>query len=243
MSTGISVIIPVLHERDRINRLIEHLRQQESPVPLEIIVVDGSVSGDTLQAIDAHDIIKVHTGKGRGLQMNKGAQGAQGEILLFLHADTLLPDNGIRKIVNVMEKGQCMVGAFDLGIETDHWLVCLTQYTASIRSRITRLPYGDQAIFIRKDLFQTMGGYREIPLMEDVELMNRIKKAGRTICFIPDRVTTSGRRWNEEGPYYATFRNWLLITLYCMGASPSWLARFYRFTKNPAAARQGNPSG
>ncbi len=211
--------------------LIEHVRRQESPVPVEIIVVDGG-GGDTIQAIDREDIVTIQSGRGRGLQMNRGAAVAKGDILLFLHADTFLPEDGIRKIVDVLSQARYIGGAFDLGIDSDHWFVKATEKVGTIRSRITRLPYGDQAIFIRKAFFDTIGGYKHIPLMEDVDLMRRVKKGGGIIRFIPDRVMTSARRWENEGPYFGMFRNWLLISLYFLGVPPDRLARFY-----PDAAR------
>ena len=237
MSPGISVIIPVLHEGAGINALIEHVRSQEAPVPVEIIVVDGG-GGDTIQAIDSEDIVKIQSGRGRGLQMNRGAAVARGDILLFLHADTFLPEGGIRKIVDVLSQERYVGGAFDLGIDSDHWFVKATEKVGTIRSRITRLPYGDQAIFIRKEFFDTIGRYKHIPLMEDVDLMQRVKKGGGTIRFIPDRVRTSARRWENEGPFFGTFRNWLLISLYFLGVPPDRLARFY-----PADVPPGRDSG
>jgi hypothetical protein len=96
---------------------------------------------------------------------------------------------------------------------------------------LTHIPYGDQAIFLRRDYFQRIGGYADIPLMEDVELMRRIKKRRDTIALLPDRVMSSPRRWEQEGVVFCTVRNWTLITLYCLGVSPQRLARWYRFEK------------
>jgi hypothetical protein len=127
-----------------------------------------------------------------------------------------------------MENGEVVAGAFDLGIRSGRPVFRLIETAASLRSRITRVPYGDQAIFIRKDYFHATEGFREIPLMEDVELMRRIRKAGDRISIIPERVRTSPRRWEKEGVLFCTLRNWTLITLYFLGVPPEKLARFYR---------------
>ena len=145
--------------------------------------------------------------------------------------DTELPQNALERIIAVMKNARSVGGAFDLGIKSDRVALKLIASVASLRSRITRLPYGDQAIFVRRDYFQKVGGYNNIPLMEDVELMRRIKKRGGKINIIPDRVLSSPRRWEQEGMVYCTVRNWVLITLYYLGISPQRLARYYRFGK------------
>ena len=115
-----------------------------------------------------------------------------------------------------------------MGIQSGRRVFRLIETGASLRSRITRVPYGDQAIFIRKDYFESIGGFSEIPLMEDVELMRRIKKGGGRIFIIPQKVMTSPRRWEKEGIVYCTLRNWTLITLYFLGVPPEKLTAFYK---------------
>jgi rSAM/selenodomain-associated transferase 2 len=160
--------------------------------------------------------------------MNKGAVAATGDILLFLHADTLLPTGAFEKIITIMRTGRYVGGAFDLGIVSDRTSYRIIECAASYRSRLTRIPYGDQAIFIRKDVFMGLGGYREFPIMEDVELMRSIKRSGHRIFIIATKVKTSPRRWEKEGIIYCTVRNWVLMTLYLLGVKPNTLARFYR---------------
>lgn len=123
-------------------------------------------------------------------------------------------------------------GAFDLGISSDKWIYRLIARTASLRSRLTRLPYGDQAIFIRRDEFRNLGGYPVIPIMEDVALMRQIKKRGGNINIIAHPVATSPRRWEREGVLYATLSNWLLQAAYFLGRSPEKLARYYPINEN-----------
>ncbi len=237
-----SIIVPVFHESERINRLIDHLSCLEPGDACEIIVVDGSPERDTIDAIRSEQVVKMTTGKGRARQMNAGAAVAKGDILIFLHADTELPLAAFAGIASVMGQGRYVGGAFQLGIQSKKFVYKALTWWVSIRCRITRIPYGDQAIFIAKDYFNMIGGYREIPLMEDVELMRRIKKQGDRICLLPDCVMTSPRRWEEEGFIYVNLRNTLLLILYLLGAAPERLVRFYKSGNAKQAAASVEPN-
>jgi rSAM/selenodomain-associated transferase 2 len=223
----ISIIIPVFHEEEVINEAVDALHRLTLESRLEIIVVDGDPEEQTLKAIRDSGVIRARSEKGRGKQMNAGAMLASGEVLLFLHADTQLPPDGLTRIGTVMRDKNCMGGSFDLGIDSDKLCFRLIERVASLRSRITRMPYGDQAVFLRKDYFLGLGGFRELPLMEDVELMRRVRHSGGKIHIIGERVKTSARRWEKEGVLCCTLRNWMLILLYLLGVSPEYLARFY----------------
>ena len=222
-----SVIIPVLHEAVNINRVIKHLRKIDGGRSAEIIVVDGSPEADTLEAIEDADVIKLSAGKGRARQMNEGAAIARGEILVFLHADTLIPENAFRKIDEVISSGVCKGGAFDLLINSDRPFMKFVTWSARLRSRVTRIPYGDQAIFIRKDYFDEMGGYKDIPLMEDVELMKRVRRRGGRIRILKERAETSARKYISDGIYFSAVRNHALRILYALGVKPETLAKIY----------------
>jgi rSAM/selenodomain-associated transferase 2 len=224
----ISIIIPVLYEANRINLTIDHVYNQEFYENYEIIVVDGDPYGETANTIERKEVKTVLSPKGRALQMNAGAAAARGEILLFLHADTRLPDGALQKISSAMGQGKYMAGAFDLGIDSDKPALRAIARAASLRSRFTRIPYGDQAIFVLRDYFNKIGCYKNIPLMEDVELMQRIKNAGDKIYIISDRVSTSPRRWEREGIIYCSLRNIIIANLYFIGVSPDKLVRYYR---------------
>jgi len=228
MKVDISVIIPVLNEAARINGAIETLFAQGYPGTMEVIVVDGQKEGSTINCIQNPKVVKIISAPGRGVQMNRGADIASGETLLFLHCDTQLPENAFHRIQAVMKGKRVNAGAFDLFIDGKSFAYRIIEKTASLRSRITRIPYGDQAIFIRKSFFLRLGRYSEIPIMEDVDLMRRIKRAKGCICFIDKPVKTSSRRWQKEGLLKCTLRNWLLMTLYLCGMSPEKLARFYK---------------
>lgn len=223
-----SIIVPVFHEGEKVNELIGRLHHLDPEKDLEIIVVDGSLERDTLGAIDSNHVIKIYSEKGRAKQMNVGASAAKGEILIFLHADTELPIHALKKINTLLERKEYVGGAFDLGIKSDKFVFRVIGTLSSLRSRLNRIPFGDQAIFIRKEYFNEIGGYKEIPIMEDVELMRRIKKSSSKIWIFHDRVMTSPRRWEKEGVIYCTLRNWTLQTLYFLGISPHKLANFYK---------------
>ena len=228
MKTGFSIIVPVLHEAPGINDLIGHLRELELAEESELIVVDGSEKEDTRRAITEGKVQCITSLPGRAIQMNAGASVAAGDILIFLHADTRLPNDALRRIGRVMEDKGILGGAFDLGIDSPRWIYRSIAAIASFRSRLTRIPYGDQAIFIRRDIFLRLGGYPEIPIMEDVAFMRRIRQEGGRIHIIPRCVTTSPRRWEQEGVLHTTLRNWLLLLAYCLGAAPETLAKYYR---------------
>lgn len=223
-----SLIIPVLDETALINTTIEHLHNLEENDELEIIVVDGDPEGKTLHAITYGDVRKTTSPRGRGKQMNEGASIASGSILLFLHADTALPPDALKLIAAAMQKTTYVAGAFDLGIKSERPVFRVIEFAASLRSRITRIPFGDQAVFIRKEYFDVIGGFKEIPIMEDVEIMQGIKKRGDKIVILPHKTFTSSRRWEAEGILYSTLRNWVLQILYFFGISPHKLSRFYK---------------
>jgi hypothetical protein len=160
--------------------------------------------------------------------MNLGAGLALAPICLFLHADTRLPSTALVDIQRILRGASLAGGAFDLGIDSPKKAYRLIESVASLRSRLTRIPYGDQAIFIRKNAFWRLGGYRAIPLMEDVDLMRRLKRAGLRIALLNKRVSTSPRRWEQEGALYCTLRNWALMALYLVGWPVERLAKYYR---------------
>lgn len=227
MKTKLSIVVPVLYETEAINPLIEHVRKVGEGEDYEIIVVDGSPEINTIDAIKDRDVIKKTSPKGRARQMNAGAAVARGEILLFLHVDTKLPQGALRKIREVLQDSMCVAGAFDLELDSDRKSLKFIAWTARIRVRLTQIPYGDQAIFIRKDYFDTLGGYKNILLMEDVELMERIKKSRRKIYIIKETVRSSPRKWLKEGIFYTTFRNHIIRILYSLGVSPDKLVKLY----------------
>ncbi len=246
---AISVIMPVLNEGERIQKTLDHLAEIAGQISYEVIVVDGDRAGSTLQYLPSDRPVRgITAARGRGPQMNAGAAIARGEILLFLHADTQLPTTAFTQITTTLKQAptvgahrrapfseDLVGGAFDLSIASSRWTLRTIARVASVRSRLTRLPYGDQAIFIRRSAFVALGGYPEIPIMEDVALMRSIRRRGWRIRILPDRVLTSARRWEREGVWRCTLRNWTMLLAYFAGVSPWTLLAWYSPERSKAS--------
>ena len=225
---AISIIVPVLNEPEGINRTVEHLLRASRDFNAEIIVVDGDPAGSTVRQIALPGVKTIVGPKGRGSQMNAGARAASGGVFLFVHADTCLPHDGVRAVLNAC-RGPCVAGgAFLLGIDNKQWIYRLIESWANIRTGLLKIPYGDQAMFIKKSVFDKIGGYAEIPLMEDIDITRRLKRGGHKITLIKKAVRTSARRWESEGVLYGIVRNNILSTLFYMGMDAVTLKRFYR---------------
>jgi len=227
MKKSLTVIIPVLDETAVINNCISHLRSIDNGVLKEIIVVDGGSRASTLAVIDDTQAIRFASPPGRAVQMNRGAAMAAGDFLLFLHADTLLPAAAFNIIVETLEKYRYKAGSFSLGIDHPSFKYRVVELFAAMRSRMTGVPFGDQGIFIRTDVFRDIGGYSNIPLMEDVELMRRLKKRGTAVKVLREKVRTSPRRWEKNGVVRNTLKNWSIQLLYSCGVSTEKLAGYY----------------
>ncbi len=223
-----SIVIAVLNEAQRINDLIEHITGLSPTADYEIIIIDGDPQGTTINTIENGNVITAIAEKGRAKQMNAGAALAAGDVIIFLHADTELPPGAFDSISQALADGEYVGGAFALGIDSNNPLIRLTAAASRIRNRLTHIPYGDQAIFMRKKYFDEIGRFSNIPIMEDVELMRRIKKTGRKIRILNQKVKTSARRWEKEGVVYTMLRNMVLVTLFYLGVDPNKLTRFYK---------------
>ena len=224
----ISIIIPVLKE-EAILPFITDFKKKCGGYDtnwIEIILVDGDPTGSTVRLISDSAIKTGIAPKGRARQQNFGAKMAKGTVLLFLHADTRLPENFTNLIRESIYAG-FSGGAFDLQIDSSHPLLKLTSRIGSLRSRITGIPYGDQGIFITRSLFEKIGGFPDLPLMEDIALMLRIKKSRRAFIVLPDKAVTSPRMWYKKGILYTMIRNPMLALLYYLGVSPRILVKFY----------------
>ena len=230
----LSIIVPVLNEQAIIGRTVDHLLAAGKDVPAEIIIVDGDPTGSTIREIrlqygkDQETVKTIVGPKGRGPQMNAGASAAAGRVLLFVHADTRLPERGCQLVLDTLRRPDIAAGAFSLGIENGRRIYRLIETWANIRSAVLKIPYGDQAIFIKKRVFEDIGGYAGIPLMEDIDIMRRLKKGGFKTALIREAVYTSARRWENQGVIYGIIRNNLLSWLFYAGVNPSVLKQFYR---------------
>lgn len=220
----ISIIIPVLNEAHIIKSTLEKLQSYRD---VEIIVVDGGSQDDTVAIAQTTGVKTITVTGGRATQMNRGAEIAQGNILLFLHIDTQLPTNFIESITQTLEQPKVVAGAFELAIAGKKRSLRWIEILVKIRSHLLSLPYGDQAIFIAKETFSAIGEFYEMPIMEDFELMQRLKRQGK-IAIAPAAVVTSDRRWQKLGVWQTTMVNQLVIAGYYLGISPDKLSLFYR---------------
>ncbi len=221
-----SVVIPVLDEAAGIDAVVDHVRVVSYGEDVEIIVVDGDPSGSTLAALTRTGVTGLTASTGRARQQNAGAAAAAGSNILFLHADTRLPAGALRAAGAALDAGAAL-GAFSLAIRSPGLWLRLVAAGATLRSRLLSLPYGDQAFFLRREIFCALGGFPDVPLMEDVALARTVRRAGGRVRVLPQHVVTSARRYEAEGALGATARNLALLALYGLGVSPARLARFY----------------
>jgi rSAM/selenodomain-associated transferase 2 len=223
MSAPVSVIIPTLNEEKSIAQV---LADAVALRPHEVIVVDGGSKDRTREISEQLGAVVMITGPGRARQMNCGARRATGDILLFLHADTHLPPAALHDIVAALKNPRYVGGRFDVDLGGNHWLLKIIGTMINQRSRITKVGTGDQAIFVRREVFARMGGFPDIPLMEDIAFCRALKRLGGIAC-LRSKVRTSARRWETEGVWRTMIKMWTLKLLYFAGVSPVTLKRFY----------------
>jgi len=220
-----SIIMPVLNEQSVLEEQLTHLTQLCTQHDCELLIVDGGSVDDTV-AIAKHYGQVISSQRGRATQMNAGAAVANGDTLLFLHADTHLPDDAFRAIEHALASPNVVGGAFRLCFNCDRWPYQLVAFTTNLRSRTRTIFTGDQAYFIRATSFETVGGYPDQPLMEDLEIILRLRKIGKVIL-LPQYVTTSARRHEKIGLLRSVLFMWYLRTLYQFGVSSAQLQRMY----------------
>jgi rSAM/selenodomain-associated transferase 2 len=220
----ISVIIPVLNEAAQIGAALRRTPRTED---FEVIVVDGGSTDETAAIAEAYGVRVIHTAAGRARQMNAGAAVARGDILLFLHADTRLPADFAHVVRKTLAGPGVILGAFRLRIDSPLWGFRIIEALANFRSAFWKMPYGDQAFFLRARHFRMAGGFSNLPIMEDFEFVRRLRRWGR-IAVAPAAVLTSARRWEQLGVLRATLLNQAIILAYLFGVPPARLARWYR---------------
>ncbi|MBD2518698.1 TIGR04283 family arsenosugar biosynthesis glycosyltransferase [Nostoc sp. FACHB-973] len=223
----ISIIIPAINEAGNIK---EAIATTQISTNIEVIVVDGGSSDDTAAIAQSLGVKIISSSPGRAVQMNTGAVAASGEILLFLHADTRLPAGFDEMIRTVLQQPSTVAGAFNLRIDASLLSLRWVELGVKWRSHFCQMPYGDQAIFLTKAVFQQIGGFPELPIMEDFELIRRLKAKGR-ITIISTPVVTSARRWLQKGVFKTTLLNQIVIIAYLLGVSPEQIRHWYRGEK------------
>ena len=243
-SKSTSVIIPAFNEEVTLKACLESAKGLN---PLEIIVVDGGSTDRTREIAQDAGAIVEKSRKGRGVQMNTGASLAKGEILLFLHADTVIAnevssfchpelDSGSKEMLKRVQHDKTEIfdkyigGFFRLKFDDNSISTRLVEMFANVRARLLFLPYGDQAIFIKRDIFKKLGGFREYPFLEDIDFAMRIKKFGK-LKYIPVKVIASSRRLKKGyplSPIFVSLRNVIIALFFMLGISPYRLIRLYR---------------
>lgn len=221
---SISIIIPVLNEAANISKTLASIQPQNI---IEIVVVDGGSEDDTVKIAKLSGVKVISSLPGRARQMNQGATVASGDILLFLHGDTCLPPGFDVMIGQALEKPNIIAGAFAISLDAPSLCFRVLEAAINWRSLYFHMPYGDQGIFLRKKTFEEMEGFPEIPIMEDFELMRRLKSRGK-ITIIHAPVITSSRRWLRHGIWKTTLINQIIILAYLMGIKTEYIVAQYR---------------
>lgn len=239
----LSVIVPALHEAGIIEDTVSHVRAMGAGRTVEVVVVDGSPSLDTLAALPEGDAIAFGSSRGRAVQMNAGARAASGDVLLFLHADTRLPDGALDDAWGLVTSGGFDLGAFRHGFDDDRPLHDLVSLVNDIRARGTRTPWGDQAIFASRGAFEGLGGFPEVDIMEDAAFSRAARRARLRVGFVPKRVRTSPRRFDAEGGIVlGVARDLFILALDMLRFPPEGLARLYRYPHGCGSDARANPS-
>jgi rSAM/selenodomain-associated transferase 2 len=229
----ISIIIPALNEAEVIEKAIASAL---CGLNIEVIVVDGGSTDDTRLLAKGMGVKVIESPAGRAAQMNQGAQAALGKILLFLHADTSLPpgfDTLVRAVLSSVPSQSSRIsiaGAFPLKIDADFAKLRWVEWGVNWRSRVLQMPYGDQALFVKAETFSKVGGFPILPIMEDFEMVRRLKPLGKVVI-VSDPVITSARRWLKRGVFSATVINQVIVLGYFLGVNPERLRQLYQHGK------------
>lgn len=225
---SLAIIVPMLNEAAGIGATLAALRELD----VEIVAVDGGSSDKTVHSAAPHADLLITSARGRARQMNAGAAATQAEFLLFLHADTTLPPAADQLIFNALAHG-AEWGRFDVRISGNSRWFPIIASLMNLRSRLTGIATGDQAIFVKRSVFEQIGGFPDLPLMEDIVLSQRLKKISRPAC-LRQKVTTAGRRWEKHGVLRTILTMWWLRLRFVFGADPQTLAVEYGY---PPATR------
>lgn len=221
----VSIIIPVLNEAEHIAGTLMSLAPYRSQGH-EVIVIDGGSSDDTVSISEQYADRVLYSVAGRAMQMNRGIDEASGDTLLFLHADTRLPADAVARLIHAVKHGY-LWGRFNVRLSGKHFMFRIIERMMNLRSCITGVATGDQAIFVSLESIQIVGDYPRLPLMEDIVFSKRLLKLGRPAC-IRQQVVTSSRRWEDKGILRTMLLMWRLRLLFFLGVSADRLARQYR---------------
>jgi rSAM/selenodomain-associated transferase 2 len=241
---SLSVIVPMLNEERAIARTLDAIAAgaYATGVTMEVIVVDGGSFDRSRDEARGRCAMLLHAPRGLARQMNAGAAAAKGDALAFVHADTLVPPTFAADITAALADPAVVGGRFDLRLDDDALLLRLIGWLISARSRLSRTATGDQAIFVRREVFERLGGYRDLAICEDLDLARRLKRIGRVAC-LRSCVATSARRWRERGVLATVLRMWFIRAAFLLGVSPVRLAHLYKRGGPAENERQRSVSG
>ncbi|MCA9046204.1 MAG: TIGR04283 family arsenosugar biosynthesis glycosyltransferase, partial [Planctomycetaceae bacterium] len=215
---------PTLNESSQIAACIQSCRDADCH---EVIVVDAGINDDTISLAGQADKV-ITSDRGRSRQQNVGASVATGDVLLFLHADCRLPATAVADICEALSRSpQIIAGCFQQRIDNDNWKYRITEWGDLWRVRLLGWMYGDQGIFVRRDVFERVGGFPELDLMEDIAFSKLLSRQGRKVV-LASKLTVSARRWEKMGMVWQAVRNWTFVVLWHLGISAATLARWYR---------------
>ncbi len=224
MGERLSVIVPMLNERLAIAKSLSALRAGAPGA--ELIVVDGGSTDGSLELVAGRCDKLLKAPAGRALQMNYGAREAKGDILAFVHADTLVPADFQEQIELALNDSAVVGGRFDVELDDPRMVYRLIATLINLRSRLTKVGTGDQSFFVRRSVFEALGGYKAIEICEDLDFARRLKRMGKIAC-LRSRVITSARRWQKHGVLRTTLLMWFIKMMFLLGVPPAFLKRFY----------------
>ena len=226
----LTVVVPTLNEAAHLLASLSSL-----PPEAEVVVSDGGSTDETISIATRAGAHVVTGSKGRALQMNRGAEAARGDTLLFLHADCTLGPDAHDAIETALANEDVVGGSFRMIIRDATWGLRWIAATSNARARYLTTPYGDQALFVRRSAFDELGGFPEIPFMEDVALVRTLKRLGKLVL-VDETVTTDARHWQHLGPFATTLLNWSMVSLYLLGVPAARLAPLYRRLRRGGAS-------
>ncbi|OIO70482.1 MAG: glycosyl transferase [Zetaproteobacteria bacterium CG1_02_55_237] len=221
---SVAVVVPLLNEADGLPRLLQKLGACRVE---ELVLVDGGSCDGTPKMLQESGHRWLSSKPGRAIQMNAGARVCKSDIILFLHADTEISSDSLEFLRDLAINQEIVGGRFDVRLSGGHVALRMIEWFINLRSRLSKISTGDQAIFVRREVFESMGGFADLPLMEDIEFSRRLKRQGSVAC-LRQKVCTSSRRWERYGIARTVLLMWRLRLLYWLGVSPAKLAVMYR---------------
>jgi len=222
--TSVAIVVPLLNEGERLPQLLKMLETLHAD---EVVLVDGGSSDGSDMLLSASPFKWIRSRPGRAVQMNAGAALCRSDVLLFVHADTEISSAALGTLKLAVSRPEIVGGRFDVRLSGDRLIFGLIAFMINLRSRLSGISTGDQCQFVRREVFEQLGGFPEQPLMEDIEFSSRLKGVGRIVC-LRDKVTTSSRRWEKRGIFKTILLMWKIRLYYWLGVSSDQLAEMYR---------------